>query len=269
MTRFREFEASLLGMLVDKCNADRECLAKLVSLKDLHGRVLVERVLEMKLVDEKRLARLIGQYWELPIVDVAFPYRHFLVHFSRPVRDLFEHDLLPLEFAADEITVVSYYVPSEETVRDIEDRRGVRLRLHIAERNPVREALLRLGEEVKRFESAQPVDCGEDKELFYKVAAEGWPALVRERFAGGGVLIEFDRERKLTKTVESLDPSEPDAVRNLLLGKGMRAVVPPGADLHKFAGDFVETVGNFDGELADAILKLRVAQMMFEADQQS
>jgi len=269
MTRFREFEASLLGMLVDKCNADRECLAKLVGLRDLHGRLLVERVLEMKLVDEERLARLISQYWELPLVSVAFPYRHFLVHFSRPVRDLLEHDLLPLEFHADEITVVGCYVPSEDAVREIEDRRGVGLRLYIGEMTPVKEALLRLGGEVKRFEAAQPADCGEDKELFVKVTAEGWPAVVRERVAGGVVLIEFDRERRLTKTVEALDPSEPEAVRSLLLGKSMSAIVPPAADLRRLVGDFVETVGHFDGELAEAILKLRVAQMMFETDEKT
>ena len=71
-----------------------ECLAKLVGVKDLHGRLLVDRVLEMKMVDEGRLARLISQYWELPLVDVSSPYRRFLVHFSRPVDDLLQHDLV-------------------------------------------------------------------------------------------------------------------------------------------------------------------------------
>ncbi len=280
MIRFRQFEASLLGMLVDKCNADRECLAKLVGLKDLHGRLLVERVVEMKLVSEKRLARLISQYWELPLVNVAFPYRHFLAHVGRPIRDLLEHDLLPLDLGADEFTVVGYYVPSEETVEALENARNARLKLYIAEMSPVKEALLRLVDEAAKFEAAQSsapaplreaesvegVDCGEDKALFYHVAGDGRPALVRERFAGGTVLIRFDRDRLLTKTMESLDPSEPDAVRKLLLGKSMSAIVPPGADLAKLVGDFRDSVGQFEGDLADAILKLRVAQMMFEGD---
>ena len=269
MSRFSEFEASLLGMLVDKCHADRACLANLVGLKDLHGPAsggLVERVIDMKLVNEKRLARLISQYWERPLVNVAFPYRHFLVHAARPIGDLLEHDLLPLEFGADEFTVVGYYMPATETVRTLEKSRGARLRLYIAEMTPVKEALLRLASEVKRFESAAPADCGEDKELFFGAIAAGREALVRERFAGGTVVIRFDRESRLTKTVESLDPSEPEVVRNLLLGKSMSAVVTPGADLARLVGDFRDTVGHFEGELAEGILKLRVAQMMFESD---
>ena len=267
MTKFQAFEASLFGMLVNKCNTDRECLAKLVGLKDIHGRILVRRAVEMKLADESRLARLISQYWELPLAEVASPYRRFLVHFSRPVQDLLDADLLPLEFRADELVVVSYYVPSDETIKAIEDARGVRVSLLIAEMTPVKEGLQRLTEEVSRFRAAEPVDCGTDKELFYKVTAEGWPALLRERFAGGTILIDFDRERKLTKTVESLDPTEPSAVQSLLLGKSMSAQVAPGNDLHKLVGEFVDTVGLFEGELSEAILKLRVAQMMFETEE--
>jgi hypothetical protein len=47
----------------------------------------------------------------------------------------------------------------------------------------------------------------------------------------------------------------------------MTANVAPGTDLHKLVGDFVDTVGQFEGELADGILKLRVAQMMFENEE--
>ena len=108
MTKFAEFEASLLAMLVDKCRADRACLAGLLKLKGLDGRTLVQRAVEMNLVDEAKLSRLISQYWELPLVDVSFPYRRFLVHFSRPVDDLLQHDLLPLEIEPAELTVVSY-----------------------------------------------------------------------------------------------------------------------------------------------------------------
>ena len=267
MTKFQAFEASLLGMLVDKCNADRECLAKLVGLENLHGRMLVERVLEMKLVDEKRLARLISQYWELPLVDVSFPYRRFLVHFSRPIQDLLEHELLPVEFRDDELTVVSYYVPNEDVVRAVEEARGMRLRPYISALSPVKEALLRLREEVRRFRATEPVDCGTDKELFYKAASEGRPAVLRERFQGGVILIEFSRDRRLTKTVESLDPSEPSPMQEFLLGKSMSATVPVGGDLRRFVGDFRDSVSLFEGELAEAILKLRVAQMMFESEE--
>jgi len=267
MTKFAEFEASLLGMLVDKCRADRACLAGLLKLKGLDGRTLVQRAVEMGLVDENRLARLISQYWELPLVDVSFPYRHFLVHFARPVDDLLERDLLPLELAPGELTVVSYYLPSPETVRAIEAARSARLKFYVAPLRPVKEALLRLAEEVKRFRDAKPVDCGSDKELFYKVTADGWPALVRERVVSGDVLIEFDRSRRITKTVERLDPLEPQAVVELLLGKSMSAVAAGPDDIRRLTHDFVETVGFFDGELAEAILKLRVAQMMFDSDE--
>jgi hypothetical protein len=267
MTKFAEFEASLLAMLVDKCRADRACLAGLLKLKGLDGRTLVQRAVEMNLVDEAKLSRLISQYWELPLVDVSFPYRRFLVHFSRPVDDLLQHDLLPLEIEPAELTVVSYYVPDPETVRAVETARSARLKLYIAELHPVKEALLRLAEEVKRFRDAKPVDCGSDKELFYKVTADGWPALVRERVVSGDILIEFDRSRRITKTVEGLDPAEPPAVAALLLGKSMSAVAAGADDVRRLTHDFVETVGFFDGELAEAILKLRVAQMMFDSDE--
>ncbi len=267
MTKFPEFEASLLGMLVDKCNADRECIAEVLKLKGLDGRTLAARAVEMKMVDEGRLARLISQYWELPLVDISFPYRRFLVHFSRSIDDLLAHDLLPLEFHPDELTVVSYYIPSSETVREIETVRGVRLRLYISAVSPVKEALLRLRGEVGRFQAAEPVDCGTDKELFYEVTADSSPAVVRERFPGGTILIEFDKSRRLTKTVESLDSTEPPAVATLLLGKSMSRAVAPGEDIHRLVDDFVETVGLFEGELSEAILKLRVAQMMFDSEE--
>ena len=269
MKKFPAFEASLLGMLVDKCRVGRRGLSRLLKLKRLDGRTLVQRAVEMKLVDEGRLARLISQHWELPLVDIAFPYRRFLVHFSRPIDDLLVQDLLPLEITPGEVTAVSYYIPSAETTEALEGSRGVKLRLYISTLRPVKEALLRLREEVKRFQASQPVDCGTDKELFYGVTAEGWPAVVRERFAGGAILIEFEKSRRLTKTVESLDPSEPPAVKALLLGKSMSAVAAPGEDIRRLVGDFVETVGLFEGELCDAILKLRVAQMMFDSEDAS
>lgn len=266
MTKYPEFEASLLAMLLDKCGVDRKGMARLLKLRKVSGAALVERAVKMKLVGEDRLARLISQYWELPLVDISFPYRRFLVHFSRPIDDLLELELLPLEFGPDELTVVSYYVPPEETIREIEARRSVRLRLYISVLGPVKEARLRLHEEVTRFQAAEPVDCGADKELFYKVTDEGRPAVLREKFAGGSILIEFDRNRRVTKTVERLDAGEPAAVRTLLLGKSMSAEAPGSDELRRLVDDFVETVGLFDGELADAILKLRVAQMMFDSD---
>ena len=56
------------------------------------------------------------------------------------------------------------------------------------------------------------------------------------------------------------------AVAALLLGKSMSAVAANASDVRRLAHDFVETVGLFDGELAEAILKLRVAQMMFDSE---
>jgi len=267
MTKFPEFEASLLGMLVDKCNADRERIAEVLKLEGLDGRTLVARAVEMRMVEEGRLARLISQYWELPLVDISFPYRRFLVHFSRPIDDLLAHDLLPLEFHPDELTVVSYYIPAKETVRQIERARGVPVRLYVSAVSPVKEALVRLREEVRRFQAAEPADCGTDKELFYDVTADGSAAVLREAFADGTILIEFDKSRRLTKTVESLDPTEPQAVADLLLGKSMSRTVAPGEDLRPLVDDFSDTVALFEGELAEAILKLRVAPMMFDSEE--
>jgi hypothetical protein len=266
MAKLSEFEASLLEMLIDKCTAGREDVAELLKTEPLDGRTLVQRAIDEKLVPGGRLARLISQYWELPLVDVAFPYRRFLVHFSRPIDDLLACDLLPLEFAPGELTVVSYYIPDEQTLRAIEQTRLVRVQLYIAAYRSVQEALLRLRDEVRRFHAAEPVDCGTDKDLFCEVTDEGLPALVREHFAGGTIVIEFDKARRLSKTVESLDPSEPEAVSALLLGKQMVTTVSPEEDLRRLVGDFVETVGRFDGELSEAILKLRVAQMMLDPE---
>jgi hypothetical protein len=264
MARFHEFEASLLGMLVDKFHVNRERIADLLKHEKLDGMGLVRRAVEMQLADAPRLARVISQYWELPLVDVSFPYRHFLVHFNRSVDDLLELDLLPLEFAPDMLTVVSYYVPEADARKRLEESRGVALRLYVAEYHAVQEALLRLRQEVKRFRAAEPLDCDEDKELFCRVTAEGWPASVRETFAGGTIRVEFGKDHTLRKTVESVDPSEPAEVANLLVGKSMTTVVQPGADFRKLATEFLETVGYFEGELREAILKLRVAQMLFE-----
>jgi hypothetical protein len=266
MTRFAEFEAALLGMLIDKCNADAGDVARLLEPPDLDGRGLVRRVVALGLVDEYRLARLVSQYWERPLVDIAFPYRRFLVHFSRPVDDLLAEDLLPLEFDDGSFTVVGYYVPAEEVVRRLEARRGARMRLYVSNLGSVDEALLRLRAEVRRFREAEPVDCGTDKELFYKVTAEGWPAVVRENVAGSTIRVDFDKERRLTKTVECVDDTEPEAVAALLSGKSMSARIEPGDNIRALVHDFVETVGLFDGDLSEAILKLRVAQMMFEQD---
>jgi hypothetical protein len=264
MSKYKEFEASLLEMLVDKCSADRDAIASLLRRRDLDGRTLVREALAMKLCSPGRLARLISQYWELPLVDIAFPYRRFLSHCSRPIDDLLELDLLPLEFAPGEVTVVSYYVPDEEAVERIEEARKARVRVYITVLSSMDDALLRVRQEVKRFQSAQPVDCGTDKELFYKVTAEGWPAIVREGFGAATIRIEFDRQHRLTKSVDKLDPSEPEAVRTLLVGKSMSCEVRPGMKIRKLVDGFVETVSLFDGDLREAILKLRVAQMLLD-----
>lgn len=266
MKKFPEFEASLLGMLVDKCGVGATDLSTLLEIGDRPGRQLVRKAIDMKLVDEGRITRLISQYWELPFVNVKFPYRRFLMHFKRPIDDLLAHDLLPLEFEPSLITVVSYYVPSPEVVDEIEQNHAARLRVYIGNVRPVCEALVRLRDGVVRFKSSKAVDCGEDKELFFKATDDGWPATVREKFAGATVRTEFDQSRKLTKTVEKLDPSEPDEVRSMLLGKSMSRHVPYGRTLRKLAGDFVESVGDFDGELSEAILKLRIAQIVFDND---
>ena len=267
MRKFPDFEASLLAMLVDKCNADREGLGRLLGSDDLDGRSLVEEAVRMQLVDERRLARLISQYWELPLVDISFPYRRFLVHFSRPIDDLLEHDLLPLEIEPGTLTVVSHYLPDAEVVSRIEKKRSATLTLYVSALTPVKEALLRLREEVKRFRAAEPVDCGLDKELFYAVTAEGWPAIVRETVAGSTILVEFGKGRRITKTVERVEATEPAAVASLLLGKSMSATLGPDEDVRSLVDDFVETVGLFDGDLSEAILKLRVAQIMFDGDE--
>ena len=267
MTRFREFEASFLEMLVDKCSAGRRAIAQLLDHEVLDGRVLVRQAVRMKLGTPGRLARLISQYWELPLVDISFPYRRFLTHYSRPIDDLMEQDLLPLEFQPGEVTVVSYYVPDEEVVRRIEESRRVKLRLYITALPQMDEALLRVRHEVKRFQAAEPVDCGVDKGLFCKVTAEGWPAIVREDFSGATIRIEFDKQHRLTKTVEKLDPGEPDAVRSLLVGKSMSCRVEPGVKIRPLVDGFVETVSQFDGDLREAILKLRVAQMLLDNDE--
>jgi len=267
MRKFPDFEASLLAMLVDKCNADREGLARLLGSEDLDGRTLVERAVEMGLVDEHRMARLISQYWELPLVDISFPYRRFLVHFSRPIDDLLELDLLPLEIEPDGVTIVSYYIPDADAVKRIEAERSATVTLYVSALASVKEALLRLREEVRRFRAAEPVDCGSDKELFYEATGAGWPAIVRETVAGSTILIEFDKQRTLTKTVEHVEPTEPSAVAALLLGKSMSTRVAADEDVRMLVADFVETVGRFEGELAEAILKLRVAQMMFDTDE--
>lgn len=259
-----KFEAALMRMLIDKFGAGPDEVCQLLATERIHGGALVTTAVRMKLADGARLCHLLCQYWEKPFFDLSFPYRRFLSHAHRPIDELLDIDLLPLEIGPDEITVVGCYVPEQKCMNELSRQLGKPIILLLAEAERVAEALLRLRERTRRLADARTCDCGTDKKRFIKVTRAGWPALVRETFAGSVICIEFNRAGTLSKTVESLDPSEPPQLVNYLVGKTMLHPVKADDDISELINSFVRSIVHFEGELKDAFLRLRVAPMLLD-----
>lgn len=258
------FEASLMRILIDKFGLTPDQVKTLLSAKRSHGGHLVYNAVSMKLADGRRLCHLLCQYWEKPFFDLSFPYRRFLAHARRPVTGLLEHDLLPLDFGSENVVLVACYVPEEKLLAEISQKLGKPILLLLAEAEKVAEALDQMHERIRRLETAGMRDCGIDKKHFVELAGAGWPALVHETFAGGIIRVEFDNTGNLTKTLESLDPSEPRQLVDYLVGKSMAHHVQGEDDIGELVNSFVQSIAHFEGELKEAILRLRMAPMLLE-----
>ena len=282
------FEASLMQMLIDKFGVGPEDVGRLLSTPRAHPGDLVSAAVGMKLVDGRRLCQLLCQYWERPFFDLSFPYRRFLMYAHRPIGPLVRLGLLPLTFGDDAVTVVGCYVPEDEVLGDLSAQLGKPVLLLLAEAERVAEGLRLLDERMRRLAEASPgvpegegdrgesersdrsrrecavIDCGSDKRRFIELAESGWPVLLHESFAGGSVRVEYDRAGTLTKTLEALDPSEPKQLVSYLVGKAMVHQVTPEEDVGTLVNSFVQSIPHFQGELKDAILRLRMASMLLE-----
>ena len=251
------FEASLMRILIDKFGVGPEQVTDLLAAPRAHGGRLVHSAVCMKLADGRRLCHLLCQYWEKPFFDLSFPYRHFLVHARRPVADFLEHGLLPLDFSNDAVIVAACYVPDEKLLAELATRHGKPILLVLAEAEKVEDALERIHERIRRLETIGTRDCGTDKKHFVELAVNGWPALVHETFAGGIIRVEFDDSGKIVKTLESLDPSEPPQLVDYLVGKAMTHQVRAEDDIGELVNSFVQSIVHFEGDLKEAILRLR------------
>ena len=258
------FEASLMQILIDKFGVAPEQVTSLLATERSHGGDLVTQAVRMNLADGRRLCHLLCQYWERPFFDVSFPYRRFLSHARRPLGEFLEHDLLPLDFGSEAVAVVACYVPDEELVQRLSKRMGRPILLLLGEAEKVSEALKLLRDRIRRLENAETRDCGTDKKHFVELTGMGWPAMVRETFAGGVIRVEYDNAGTLTKTLESLDPSEPQQLVDYLVGKSMTRQVQSGDDMGELVNSFVQSIVLFEGELKEAILRLRMAPMLLE-----
>lgn len=262
------FEASLMRILINNVSVAPDQIGQLLEHPRSHGRELVHHAVQMRLVDGRRLCHLLCQYWEKPMFDVSFPYRRFLGHFNRPIAELLDHDLLPVDFGSDVVTVVSYYVPDDEILRTLGEKFGKPLHLYLAQVDQVLQGIKLLRARMERFQRADVVDCGTDKKRFVRLVKMGWPAVVRETFAGSTILIEHDRSGTLSKTLESMDPSEPAQLVHYLVGKAMIHRMTEGEAVSNLVESFSQSVPKFEGELKEAILKLRLAPMLLEEEKQ-
>jgi len=258
------FEASLMQMLIDKFGVTPEQVGTLLAGERSHGGHMVFNAVAMKLADGRRLCHLLCQYWEKPFFDLSFPYKRFLSHASRPLTDILRHDLLPLDYDDESVTVVACYVPESAVLDEVAERLGRSIILLLAEAEQVHDALIQMHDRIRRLTLVGTRDCGLDKRRFVELAGAGWPAVVHEHFAGGAIRVEFDRDGNLTKTLESLDPSEPRQLVDYLVGKTMTHHVYPGEDLGELVNSFVQSIAHFEGELKEAILRLRMAPMLLE-----
>ena len=263
-----EFEASFMRLLIDKFDVSPEQVGRLLAEECQHGGDLVTRAVAMKLADGRRLCHLLCQYWERPYFNLSFPYRRFLIHVHRPIERLLEMALLPLDFADDAVTVVGCYVPEDEVLADLSTHLGRPVILLLAEAERVAEGLKLLHERLRRLADAQTVDCGADKQRFIDMVEIGWPALLHENFAGSTIRTEFNHTDAITKTVEALDPSEPEELVSYLVGKAMVHALAPDDDIGQLINSFVQSLAYFEGELKDAILRLRMAPMLLEEQEE-
>jgi len=271
MGKLSVFETTLMGMLIDTCGLSPSQVSGILGEKERTTDSVATVVTRMGLVSSPRLANLIAQYFELPLVEPTFDPSVALELLWEPIDFVVERNLIPIYIDEDALVVVGDCVPPDHVVRELEDLFGLDVSLRICDSDALADALRKLRSDLAEIRRLGPADCGHDKERFLRFCRAGWSATVAERFAGGVVRYHYspggaDSGAVLTKTVESLHEGEPPEMVDLLVGKSMSCPVTPEADLRELVAGFLSCIHDFQGELKEAIFELRLAQLILDDD---
>lgn len=271
MAKLTDFETTLMGALIDACGLTPAQVAAILKEKERTDDPVVTVVTRMGLVSSHRLARLISQYFELPLVAPTFDPSVALELLWEPIDFVLERNLIPIYIDQDTLVVVGDCVPEPEVVRELEDLFGLDVSLRICDSESLAEALRKLRADLAEIKALGPADCGYDKERFLRFCRAGWSATVAEHFAGGVVRYHYSPASGsspaiLTKTIESLHESEPQEMVDLLVGKSMSCEVTPEMDLRELVSGFLASIRLFKGDLKEAIFELRLAQLILDED---
>ena len=274
-----DFETTLMGMLIDVCGLSPAQITEILEEKARTTDSVATVVTRRGLVSAARLANLIAQYFELPLVEPTFDPSLALEPAEEPIDFILERNLVPTSIDDSDLVVVGDCVPSPEVLGELEELFQREVRLRICDSNALAKALARLRTEVAEVKALGPANCGQNKERFLRFSRAGWSATVTERFAGGMVRYHYSPALAsstgrpaaaiLTKTVESLHESEPREMVELLVGKSMSCAVSEEVDLRELVAGLLSGIRHFQGELKEAIFELRLAQLILEDDSAS
>ncbi len=266
-----DFETTLMGMLIDACGLSPAQVSHILTEKEGSTDSVATVVTRLGLVSSRRLALLIAQYYELPLVSPTFDPSVALELLWEPIDFVLERNLVPVYIDGESLVVVGDCVPSQEVLRELEELFGLDVSLRICDSESLAEALAKLKGDLAEIQALGPADCGYDKDRFLRFCRAGWPATMTERFAGGVVRYSYSpaSERSLpvlSKTIESLHESEPPEMLQLLMRKSMSCQVTPDLDLRDLVASFLSSIRHFQGELKEAIFELRLAQLIVDDD---
>jgi len=230
-----------MGVLIDVCGFSPARVAEILKEKARSGDSVAAVVSRMGLVSSRQLARLIAQYFELPLVDPTFDPSVALDLLWEPIDFVLDRGLIPVYIDEDALVVVGDCVPVRETVCELEELFGRDVKLKVCDSESLAESLRKLRGELQEIKELGPADCGYDKERFLRFCRVGWAATVAERFAGG-------------------------IVRYQLVGKSMSCEVTSDLVLRELTAGLLTGIRHFEGELKEAIFELRLAQLIIDEE---
>jgi len=260
-----------MGVLIDVCGFSPARVAEILKEKARSGDSVAAVVSRMGLVSSRQLARLIAQYFELPLVDPTFDPSVALDLLWEPIDFVLDRGLIPVYIDEDALVVVGDCVPVRETVCELEELFGRDVKLKVCDSESLAESLRKLRSELQEIKELGPADCSYDKERFLRFCRVGWAATVAERFAGGIVRYQYAPGSELappvlTKTIEGLHESEPLEMVELLVGKSMSCEVTSDLVLRELTAGLLTGIRHFEGELKEAIFELRLAQLIIDEE---
>ncbi len=271
MAKLTTFETTLMGMLIDACGLTPAQISQILREKERTTDSVATVVTRMGLLSSQRLASLMAQYFELPLVEPTFDPSVALELLWEPIDFVLERNLIPIYIDEEVLAVVGDCVPADYVVRELEDLFGLDVSLRICDSDSLVEALRKLQADLAEIKALGPADCGHDKERFLRFCRAGWSATVAEGFAGGVVRYLHSPATAtsgpvLTKTVESLHQGEPPEMVELLVGKSMSCQLTPEMDMRELTSGFLSGIHYFQGDLKEAIFELRLAQLILDDD---